>query len=161
MTEKTRINIFMTLQWLFLGGFTVCIAITKPQYDIISAWIACGTLIASGVAVGIAALMAHRKINGSIYIKPSPEPREAVELVTQGIYSRIRHPIYLAVSLIVAGVAIFSAHWTAIGFAVVIIIFYTCKLRFEERLLIRKYPEYAAYRKDTGALLPRIPRHSS
>ena len=73
-------------------------------------------------------------------------------LVTKGPYALARHPLYLAYVLSYAGltiqhptiqVAILMAVWFAM----------TCaRIRYEERVLIAVFPEYAGYRTRVGAL---------
>ena len=79
------------------------------------------------------------------------------QLVTGGIYSRIRHPLYLATILLFLGliclypfpqVAVFSG--SMIGYILV-------GSYLEERKLVLQYgQEYLDYRKKAGFILPRL-----
>jgi protein-S-isoprenylcysteine O-methyltransferase Ste14 len=46
--------------------------------------------------------------------------------------------------------------WLTIGYALLLFIFFDIKSRFEECLLEKKFPEYAAYRSRVKKLLPYI-----
>ena len=81
---------------------------------------------------------------------------EARGLVTTGPYAIVRHPIYLGELMSGLGLllpTILSAHM------VVFLIFITAQLlrmHFEEAVLRRTYPEYAAYARQTARLIPFV-----
>lgn len=77
---------------------------------------------------------------------------EADQLVTSGIFSRSRNPIYLADSLILAG---FILYWDAVlSLPLIPILVWILEKRFiipEERRLRRKFlADYARYEKQTN-----------
>ena len=77
-------------------------------------------------------------------------------LVTSGPYRFVRHPIYAAILLFVwAGVA---SHGSLGGVLLAIVASGATAVRMasEERLLIERYPEYAAYAARTKRLLPFV-----
>lgn len=85
-----------------------------------------------------------------------PEPRENVPLITHGIYSIIRHPMYTAV--LTFGAAMVLTRWT-LATALVWVILYidlTIKYRYEDSLLLKKWPQAKEYQQKVGALLPRF-----
>ncbi len=83
--------------------------------------------------------------------------KEGHELVQRGPYRAVRHPIYSGMLLMILGTALVSGRAAAfIAFAVVFAGFYV-KLRMEERLMTRHFPEqYASYRRRTKALIPYV-----
>lgn len=85
-----------------------------------------------------------------------PIPKASAQLVTSGPYKAIRHPMYAAVLLAMLGVAININTW--LGFAVWIVLFtdLIIKMRFEEKFLLQKFPEYKDYMKRTKRLVPWI-----
>lgn len=145
----------MTIQWLLIISFAAIVLLSETVFVWWRAVFAV-VLSLSGVIFGTAAVISYWRVNGTIYIKPSPQPRSGDKLVTTGIYSKIRHPIYLAVMLFFLGIAIYSGHWMSLLFAVVVAMFYYIKLQFEESLLLEVHPRYAVYQKSTGALFPRL-----
>jgi protein-S-isoprenylcysteine O-methyltransferase Ste14 len=81
---------------------------------------------------------------------------EARQLVTRGVYGRVRHPLYLAEELAVIGIVLqFLSLWTALLLAVQIT-FQLRRMRNEERVLSQTFPEYADYKQRTAMLLPGI-----
>jgi len=76
--------------------------------------------------------------------------------VTTGPYRLIRHPIYAAILLFIA--AGFSSHVSALSAVLVLIAGGGLGLRIaaEERLVLERYPEYAAYAARTKRLIPFV-----
>jgi protein-S-isoprenylcysteine O-methyltransferase Ste14 len=86
-----------------------------------------------------------------------PTIKEGHELVESGPYRRIRHPIYTGILLAVLGTGMGSGqvkHVFIFGVAAAIL---WLKLRIEEPLMLRQFPEaYSAYMKRTKALIPFV-----
>ncbi|MFQ3610077.1 MAG: isoprenylcysteine carboxylmethyltransferase family protein [Fimbriimonadales bacterium] len=110
---------------------------------------------APGVGVGmillLPALLAHgRKLT------PLPEPNPELGLIQKGVYTSIRHPIYLGLMLLTWGLAmVFQKPLGLLG-AALLTLFFNLKAREEERRLVQRYPEYADYQKMTGRFLPPL-----
>ena len=92
----------------------------------------------------------HNRIrNFSVY----PEIKQGARLITSGPYRWVRHPMYLSLFLLMAGIAIHGQGWShAIGLMLVAtaIVF---KIEKEERYLLRTFPDYEVYRQNTCKLL--------
>ena len=86
---------------------------------------------------------------------PFPQPRDDSELVQDGIYARVRHPLYTSVMLVSVGWALIWQSWPADIPALALIPFFHAKARREERWLREKFPGYAAYEKRVPRFLPR------
>ncbi len=83
------------------------------------------------------------------------------ELVTCGPYSMCRHPVYLGFTLYIIGLALTYGSIGSIivtGVASFLLILWTF-LR-EEKKLMKKFPEYAEYKKSTPAFIPKLPKKS-
>lgn len=89
---------------------------------------------------------------------PGAEPRESADLVTTGVYARLRHPMYA--SHLLWGLAQPLLVWNlAAGFSNIVLTLplVLCRLGREERSLIERYGgEYLDYQGRSGALLPRL-----
>ena len=83
------------------------------------------------------------------------EIRETPHVITNGVFSVVRHPIYLGSILFYVGEVIMTLSLASLAFTVVIIIFYWYISRHEEKLLIEKYgDEYRDYMKKVPMLFP-------
>lgn len=83
-----------------------------------------------------------------------PEPKAEAPFITTGIYKRIRHPMYLGLILIAAGIS--SIRWSAFAAyeTVILTLLLISKYRYEDSLLLAKWPEAISYQVRVGALLP-------
>ena len=79
------------------------------------------------------------------------------ELITSGPYAWVRHPIYTGMlAMIVATVIVLGHVAGIIGLPLVFVSFWM-KLRYEEKLMLQKFPnEYAAYQQRVKRLIPFV-----
>jgi protein-S-isoprenylcysteine O-methyltransferase Ste14 len=83
--------------------------------------------------------------------------QKETNIIKSGIYSRVRHPIYLAPIIMYLGIIILTLSIISFVVWIFIIIFYYSMAKYEEALLIEKYgKEYKDYRKDVPMFIPRI-----
>lgn len=78
-------------------------------------------------------------------------------LITQGIYKKVRHPIYAAVILEILGFELVANSWLFIVLFFCLLIYSYKQAQKEEKLLIFKYGEsYLSYKKSTYYFFPYI-----
>jgi protein-S-isoprenylcysteine O-methyltransferase Ste14 len=81
---------------------------------------------------------------------------EARRLVTRGPYSLVRHPLYLGEMVATAGLAIqYLMPWALVVLAAHCL-FQFERMKNEERVLMKAFPEYKDYMARTARLLPSI-----
>lgn len=87
----------------------------------------------------------------------------AESLNTSGIYSIVRHPLYLGNYFMMLGVAMFPFHiWSVIVFTLLFAIYYERIMYAEEAFLRRKFgEEYLNWAAVTPAFIPRISHYRS
>lgn len=89
---------------------------------------------------------------------PTMEIVQQHGLVTQGVYSRIRHPIYAAVWLTGVAQALMLANWIAGPACLALFLpVYLVRTPREERMMLDHFGEaYRDYMKRTGGVVPRL-----
>lgn len=95
-------------------------------------------LVAVGVLLFIIALLTIKSL----------ESYEG-DLITKGIYSRIRHPMYLAFILWLIGLPVFYSAPVSMALAILLIINVMYWRHLEEIELLERYTAYREYRRTT------------
>ena len=85
-----------------------------------------------------------------------PRPRDGSDLVQNGIYARVRHPLYTSVMLSSFGWALIWQSSSSFVAALALIPFFYAKARREERWLCAKFPGYAVYARRVPGFIPRL-----
>lgn len=85
-----------------------------------------------------------------------PQPRFGGQLVTGGPYAWVRHPMYSAVLLGAAALAVAAAHALAWVLWTVLLAVLWVKSLLEERWLVQIYPQYASYCHRSKRFLPWV-----
>ena len=81
---------------------------------------------------------------------------EARRLVTTGVYRFVRHPLYVAEEIAAIGFVIqFLSYWTLL-LLVAHVGFQLRRMLNEEAILVRTFPDYAAYKEKTARLIPGV-----
>jgi protein-S-isoprenylcysteine O-methyltransferase Ste14 len=81
---------------------------------------------------------------------------EVRELVTRGMYRRVRHPLYMAEVIHVLGIAILSATPVGLWLFGIAVAMQVVRAKIEERKFLRTVPEYADFARNTGFMWPRL-----
>ena len=135
---------FAAVAGTFLG---VGIAMLPPAELSTALYSASLLLILSGTVLATWTLIVLAR---SISILP-----EARRLVTSGPYTFVRHPLYLAEFVILFGVALQYTPWAFLLLAAHSF-FQFQRLGYEERVLLRAFPEYESYAARTSRILPGL-----
>ncbi len=128
-----------------LDGFAIALPIWLR-------WVGVAILL-GGVICFVSAYLTLGK-NWSLHL----EIRSDHVLVMNGIYSRIRHPMYTAYILLGVGFLLVSAN-LLIGLTLLAPVLIICLTRIanEEAMMLEKFGgAYQEYKQRTGALLPKI-----
>jgi protein-S-isoprenylcysteine O-methyltransferase Ste14 len=90
---------------------------------------------------------------------PSLQLREGHELVTEGVYRHVRHPMYASEWLWGIAQALLLQNWVA-GWAGLVVFtpLYVLRVPREERMMLDRFgEEYRAYMGRTGRVVPSLP----
>lgn len=103
----------------------------------------------AGAAIGLPSLalliLARIQLGGSFSVRA-----KAQALVTHGLYSRIRNPIYVFGAFTIAACFLFAGLPKLLWVFVALIPMQTCRARKEEKVLAAKFgEEYRAYKAST------------
>ncbi|HMD68775.1 MAG TPA: isoprenylcysteine carboxylmethyltransferase family protein [Chitinivibrionales bacterium] len=82
------------------------------------------------------------------------EKSEGQRLTTTGMYRLVRHPLYLATLLQVAGSGIMLCSVVALALFPLCVAGVLVRIRKEERFMMVEFPEYGLYMKKTRRLIP-------
>jgi protein-S-isoprenylcysteine O-methyltransferase Ste14 len=104
--------------------------------------------VIGAVLVGISFplfVLARWQLGSSFSVKA-----KASRLVTTGLYSRLRNPIYLFGGLFIVGLSLFLSPWGPLVVALVIVPMQVMRARREERVLAEAFgEEYERYKSNT------------
>jgi len=133
----------LNIPWLAL--------IQIQMYPELVRWIGVALALASVPLLGWIHKILDRQYSPCLQIKKSHS------LITEGPYSRVRHPMYTVLSMFAFGSALVTANYLIIGFAILLIIPFPYVAKKEEKMLLDTFgDEYSEYIKRTGRFFPRI-----
>jgi protein-S-isoprenylcysteine O-methyltransferase Ste14 len=147
----------LVLVWV--GFFVPLIWLASPVLSFAEYPLTLGPLIAGVVCFGAGLWLFYRShadlgTNWSVTL----EVREQHRLIAQGVYSRIRHPMYSALVLYSLGHALVIPNWVAgpanlVAFAIL----FTLRVQAEERMMSDVFgDEYTTYAARTKRLIPGV-----
>jgi protein-S-isoprenylcysteine O-methyltransferase Ste14 len=129
---------------------TLALVIVALAVGIAEAWHEAWTpMRAAGAVIALPSfallIVARLQLGGSFSVRA-----KAQALVTHGLYSRIRNPIYVFGGLAIAGIFLFLGYPECLWLFVVIIPLQIYRARKEEQVLAAKFgDEYRAYKART------------
>lgn len=161
MPNSPKSILILFVQFSLLVAFATVVALSEKHAMFRGERVVGVALMLAGAAVLTAAVVAYRKTMGTLRVKVAPDPAEHGELITRGIYSKIRHPFYAATPLMLTGaMLVLQRPWCVIVIICTIPLLYW-KSSYEEQLLVQRFPEYPVYRSRTGRFFPRLAKKNS
>jgi protein-S-isoprenylcysteine O-methyltransferase Ste14 len=147
----------LTLAWI--GFFLPFVWITTRALDFADYELRPLPLAGGTLCIALGLWLFHRShadlgTNWSITL----EVRKKHELVTRGVYRRIRHPMYAALLLYSFGQALALPNWIAgPSYAEVMLLLFALRIGPEERMMLETFgADYEAYRSRTERLIPGV-----
>jgi protein-S-isoprenylcysteine O-methyltransferase Ste14 len=156
LQEKVLLIVVITnsMIWPLLYLFTPLVSFADYELPAWAPWV--------GLPVMLVALWLFWRSHADLGLNWSAtlEIRDGHHLVRQGVYRRIRHPMYAAIFLFSIAQALMLANWLA-GFSALVpfTVMYVLRTPREERMMCEFFgDDYRRYMKETGRLLPRLTR---
>ncbi|MFX1485442.1 MAG: methyltransferase family protein [Promethearchaeota archaeon] len=116
-------------------------------------------LLLVGVILGLIGVVLTSLASRVISVSTVADMRtdRKAELITDGIYSRVRHPLYLATLMVFAAFALIYPFSVVIVFSLCMMVYTLIGAYFEERKLVKHYgADYLEYRKKAGFIIPKL-----
>jgi len=142
-----------------VGFFVPIVWIATPMLAFADYPLHPASLIAGSLMLALGLWLFHRShadlgTNWSITL----EVRESHRLVTEGIYRRVRHPMYLALFVYSVGQCLVLPNWLAgPSYLLAMLLLFTLRVGPEERMMREEFgADYDAYASRTNRLVPGI-----
>ena len=140
-------NLLVFIQFLSIFLMLLPIGTQVSEYSVIGL-----VVIFIGISVAILAFVKNKFGNFNI----RPDIKDNCILITTGIYSYIRHPMYTSVLVSMFGILLVYINTFEIIIYIILLINMFVKMFYEESLWICTSKEYVAYIKNTKRLIPYI-----
>ena len=146
-------------EWYVIGQAVLILAVLfAPRLDGRAAsWF--DTAVIAGAAlclIGLGFVLLGSLGLGRNNLSAFPKPRDNSSLVTSGIFSVVRHPIYSGFIFLSFGWSLIWGSVAAFVAAFALLIFFDLKARREERWLEAKFSGYTAYKQRIKKLIPFV-----
>jgi protein-S-isoprenylcysteine O-methyltransferase Ste14 len=76
------------------------------------------------------------------------------QLVRSGIYRYIRHPMYTSQILFTGMLVMNYFTWVRLAVFLLLSVDFLYKIAYEEKLMMKHYPDYSEYKKKSSSLIP-------
>ncbi len=92
-----------------------------------------------------------------VHFSKKLELREDHKLVQEGPYAYVRHPMYSTLFLCAIATCLISANYAVIATTLAVATLMLLRIQKEEDMMLERFgQEYQQYRRQTGALLPKL-----
>jgi len=155
--KGTREVVLLVVAWI--GFFVPLIWVASPAFSFAEYRLHLAPLVAGVACLGLGLWLFHRShADLGRYWSITLEVRENHRLVTEGVYRRVRHPMYTALFLYSLGQLLALPNWVAgPSYLVCFGILFALRIGAEEQMMLDAFgAEYDAYRAKTKRLVPGL-----
>ncbi|CAB4636488.1 unannotated protein [freshwater metagenome] len=154
MTNRLKGNLLVLGQFVLLGLLILVPSsgLNTGVFSYFLSLVSISALFLGFVILAFSALALGKSLTAH------PIPGKNAELVTDGLYRYVKHPIYSGLILLAFGLTIAGGIFPHAIFFVALLLLLNYKANFEEKLLTGTYAGYAEYSRKTGRFLPRLNR---
>ena len=136
----------MVVQFALMFAILAAGPLARMQWSGWWTWAMGATLVLVGAWAGL-----RGKRDLGAQRTPFPKPQDDGQLVTTGIYARVRHPLYVSVIALGFAWALLWRSGPALALAVLQMPFFDLKARREERWLRERFASYGDYVRRVSA----------
>ncbi|WP_233553638.1 methyltransferase family protein [Algoriphagus lacus] len=116
-----------------------------------------GYMIATGGVMIFLKSIKEISMKSFLGLRPNEQFEEEPKLVTTGMYTQVRHPLYLGMLFIFIGFFLVSGTVGALIHLICLLVYLPLGIYFEEKNLIAQFGEsYLEYQKEVPAFFPKI-----
>lgn len=152
MNNRSRGYFYVAIQFLLIALLFTAPRQPEPYGALSGAFSVLGLFV---IGIGVVVLVMSFFALGKS-LTANPVPKEDGELVTTGLYARVRHPIYFGLLVLAFGVVLDAGWWPQVIIALMLYMLLNIKAQFEETLLAEKFPGYKKYQLSTPRFFPRL-----
>jgi protein-S-isoprenylcysteine O-methyltransferase Ste14 len=152
ITDINKGRVFAVIQFcILISALVFTFAWHERNPELIWLHYSGGLVVLAGIVIAVLSVYTYGQM-----VTPNPYPLKEVELRTTGIYRKVRHPMYLGVLIAIIGWCMMFFSIISIFFPLTALMFLIVKINFEEKQLIKRFPEYLLYKEKSYRLFPYI-----
>ena len=140
----------MVLQFVLFVAFVFEVKPMRILFPIVIFWIGVFLLVFGGLITLVAILQLN------VHLSPFPSPLPGSRLIVNGVYKLVRHPIYTGIMMAFFGFAIIDDSGYKLIVAALLSVLFYFKSIYEEKRMMKVYPDYAEYKQRTGRFSPKL-----
>ena len=125
-----------------LIAVVIVVGLSAPGWPAEARWWLKGAGIVLVFCGALVLMLAGRALGSGL--TPFPKPREGAELVEDGPFAVVRHPVYSGGLLVAAGISLALSPWCLVATGALAVV-WALKASVEEHFLAERYPAYADY----------------
>ena len=141
--QATQKSVLAFSGLMFIAGFVVAGLDFRFDWSKMPGWV----IVIASVLFAVAYILYAEVMRENAYLSRTVKVEEGQKVVDTGLYSIVRHPMYMATILLFLMIPIVLGSW----YALIVFAFYPAiiivRLKDEEDLLTRELPGYAEYKQ--------------
>ena len=141
--QSTQKGVLAFSRLMFIAGFVVAGLDFRFDWSKMPGWV----IVIASVLFAVAYILYAEVMRENAYLSRTVKVEEGQKVVDTGLYSIVRHPMYMATILLFLMIPIVLGSW----YALIVFAFYPAiiivRLKDEEDLLTRELPGYAEYKQ--------------
>ncbi|MFA9213657.1 MAG: isoprenylcysteine carboxylmethyltransferase family protein [Candidatus Methylacidiphilales bacterium] len=140
--------LFISIQMLLFVAYLLPISIGFFTINLLVKYLFLGLSVLGFLVIILAIIQLDKNLT------PFPSPKKNGNLINNGLYKFVRHPIYTGIIICTITFGVYNQNIWRIGIGVVLWILFYFKSIYEEKMLCQKFNQYIDYKNNTGRFFP-------